>query len=271
MKEMTVLIPSMVFLLAGVFVSAQPSQETKRIEAVRRLLKSFETKDRTALDVISSKQFIQHDARVADGREGFTALLSGVPVVATVSIVRIFGDGDYVVAQSEYNLSGRKVAFDVFRFEGSQIVEHWNNAQDECPAPNVSGRTQLDGPTQVVDLDKTDANKAVMNGYFREVVLGGQGDKAALYKNLDHFHQHNCDGADKPSGLPTKIVFKIEKLHKVLGQGNFVLAMSEGLFDGRPTAFYDLYRLDEGKQVEHWDVLETILPPTAWKNSNGKF
>jgi hypothetical protein len=28
MKEMTVLIPSMVFLLAGVFVSAQPSQET---------------------------------------------------------------------------------------------------------------------------------------------------------------------------------------------------------------------------------------------------
>jgi predicted SnoaL-like aldol condensation-catalyzing enzyme len=34
--------------------------------------------------------------------------------------------------------------------------------------------------------------------------------------------------------------------------------MSEGLFDGKPTAFYDLYRLEEGKQVEHWDVLETV-------------
>jgi predicted SnoaL-like aldol condensation-catalyzing enzyme len=174
---MHVLIPSMVFLLAGVLVSAQPSLGTKRIEAA---------------------------------------------------------DGDHVVAQSEYNLSGRKVAFDVFRFEGGQIVEHWNNAQDECPAPNASGRTQLDGPTQVVDLDKTEANKAVMDGYFRDVVLGGQSGKAAQYKSLDQFHQHNCDGADNPSGLQTKSVFKINKLHKVLGQGNFVLVMSEGLFDGRP-------------------------------------
>ncbi len=278
MKRMHVLIPSMVFLLAGVLVSAQPSQETKRIEAVRTLLKSFETKDQTALDVISSKQFIQHNARVADGREGFTALLNSVPGRTTVRIVRIFADGDYVVAQSEYNLSGRKVAFDVFRFEGSQIVERWDNMQDECPAPNVSGRTQLDGPTQVIDLDKTEANKAVMRGYFRDVVFGGQRDKAAQYKSLDHFHQHNCDGEDNKSGFQTKtgvfakpgFVFKYDKLYKVLGQGNFVLMMSEGLFDGKPTVFYDLYRLEEGKQVEHWDVLEAIPPPAEWKNSNGK-
>jgi predicted SnoaL-like aldol condensation-catalyzing enzyme len=46
--------------------------------------------------------------------------------------------------------------------------------------------------------------------------------------------------------------------------------MSEGLFDGKPTAFYDLYRLEEGKQVEHWVALETIPPPAEWENSNGK-
>jgi predicted SnoaL-like aldol condensation-catalyzing enzyme len=126
MKRMYVLIPSMVFLLAGVFVSAQPSEETKRSEAVRTLLKAFENKDQTALDVISPKQYTQHNARVADGREGFTALLNGVPSETTLRIVRIFADGDYVVAQSEYNLSGRKVAFDVFRFAGSQIVAHWD-------------------------------------------------------------------------------------------------------------------------------------------------
>ena len=59
--------------------------------------------------------------------------------------------------------------------------------------------------------------------------------------------------------------------HKVLGQGNFVLMMSEGLFDGKPTAFYDFYRLEEGKQVEQCDVLETISPTAEGKNSNGKF
>src|ERR1700730_13186758 len=82
---------------------------------------AFENKDQTALDVISPKQYTQHNARVADGREGFMALLHGVRSGTTVRIVRIFADGDKVVAQSEYNLSGRKVAFDVFRFEGSQI------------------------------------------------------------------------------------------------------------------------------------------------------
>ena len=264
-------ILSLLFLLIGVCVSAEASQETRRIDAVRALLKSSETKDQRALRAISSTQFTQHDARIPDGREAFTAVLMGAPRGTTVRIVRIFADGDYVVAQTEYGASDHKVAFDVFRFEGSQIVEHWNNAQDQCPAPNSSGRTQLDGPTQVVDLDKTEANKAGMNGYFRDVVFGGQANKAAQYKSLDQFHQHNCEGADNPFGLQTKSVFTITTLHRVLGQGNFVLMMSEGVFDGRPTAFYDLYRLDQGKQVEHWDVLERIPPPTEWKNANGKF
>jgi predicted SnoaL-like aldol condensation-catalyzing enzyme len=47
--------------------------------------------------------------------------------------------------------------------------------------------------------------------------------------------------------------------------------MSDGVFDGQPTAFYDLYRMDAGRQVEHWDVLEPIPPSSEWKNGNGKF
>jgi predicted SnoaL-like aldol condensation-catalyzing enzyme len=178
---------------------------------------------------------------------------------------------DYVVAHSEYNLSGRsrKVAFDVFRFEGSRIVEHWDNVQEEYPSPNASGRTQLDGPTQVTDLDRTEANREVMRGYFRDVVFGGKRDKATLYKSVEGFHQHNCQGED----VPTKplIAFKYDALHKVLAHGNFVLMMSEGVLDGDPTTFYDLYRLEDGKQIEHWDVLEPAVPRAEWKNANGKF
>src|SRR5579863_10239040 len=66
-------------------------------------------------------------------------------------------------------------------------------------------------------------------------------------------------------------VFKYTKVHKILGQGNLVLVMSEGLFDAKPTAFYDLYRIENGKQVEHWDVIETIPPSDQWKHANGKF
>jgi predicted SnoaL-like aldol condensation-catalyzing enzyme len=46
---------------------------------------------------------------------------------------------------------------------------------------------------------------------------------------------------------------------------------SEGLFDAKPTAFYDLYRVENGKMVEHWDVLEPMPAAGQSRNKNGKF
>ena len=48
------------------------------------------------------------------------------------------------------------------------------------------------------------------------------------------------------------------KNHMILGEGNFVLAVSEGLFLGNHVAFYDLFRIEDGKIVEHWDTIEEI-------------
>ena len=54
-------------------------------------------------------------------------------------------------------------------------------------------------------------------------------------------------------------------------QGNFVLAVSEGFRDGVHSAFYDLYRISDGRIVEHWDTIEEIPPRDKWMNANGKF
>ena len=67
------------------------------------------------------------------------------------------------------------------------------------------------------------------------------------------------------------ITFKYDRIHKVLGEGNFVLVMSEGQFAGKHTAFSDFFRVENGKIAEHWDVVEEIPPRAAWKNGNGKF
>ena len=68
------------------------------------------------------------------------------------------------------------------------------------------------------------------------------------------------------------LVMEYTKLHKVLGQGNFVLSMSEGKFGkGELTAFYDLFRIENGQIVEHWDVISSIPAKADWKNTNGKF
>lgn len=62
-----------------------------------------------------------------------------------------------------------------------------------------------------------------------------------------------------------------DRVHRILGEGNFVLAASEGRLGRAPTAYYDLFRLERGKIVEHWDVIETIPARETWANQNGKF
>lgn len=61
------------------------------------------------------------------------------------------------------------------------------------------------------------------------------------------------------------------RLHRVLADGNFVLAVSEGSKGGLHTALYDLFRVYEGQLVEHWNTVETVAPKSEWKNENGKF
>jgi predicted SnoaL-like aldol condensation-catalyzing enzyme len=62
-----------------------------------------------------------------------------------------------------------------------------------------------------------------------------------------------------------------DRIHMVLGEGNFVLVVSEGHLAGAHTAFYDLFRVADGKIAEHWDVIQAIPPREEWKNDNGKF
>ena len=104
-------------------------------------------------------------------------------------------------------------------------------------------------------------------------------DKLAGYFNGDNYLQHNPQIGDGLSGLGAAlkalaeqgIVMKYDRVHKVLGEGNFVLVISEGSFGGKATSFYDLFRVEAGKIAEHWDTMENIPPKAEWKNQNGKF
>ena len=46
----------------------------------------------------------------------------------------------------------------------------------------------------------------------------------------------------------------IEKVHRVIGEGNFVVTQSNGRKDGKEWVFYDIYRLEKDKIIEHWSI-----------------
>lgn len=244
------------------------------------LLKSIETGDPAPVAHVNPQKYIQHNLAVGDGLAGLGAVLQALPAgSAKANTVRVFEDGDYVFAHTEYNFFGPKIGFDIFRFEQGKVVEHWDNLQETPPTPNPSGHTMVDGATELLDLEKTAANKALVNAFVSDVLAGGQFDLLPNYIDADNYTQHNPAIADGLAGLSKAvaamanagITMRYNTIHKVFGEGNFVLTVSEGEFAGKHVAFYDLFRVAANKIVEHWDVIEAIPPQAEWKNTNGKF
>lgn len=249
-------------------------------EQVVALLKSIETGESAPVAVINPKKYIQHNPSIKDGLAGFGEALAALPAgSARVHTVRVLQDGDFVIAHTDYNFFGPKIGFDIFRFENGKIVEHWDNLQEKPATANPSGHSMIDGTTEVKDLDKTEANKKLVAQFVSDVLQGNAPEKLTSYFDGDKYIQHNPAIADGLSGLGAAleamakqgIAMTYDRVHKVLGEGNFVLAISEGSFAGKAVTFYDLFRVEAGKIAEHWDVVEPVLPADQHQNKNGKF
>lgn len=242
------------------------------------LLKAIESRDPKPFCFINPNKYIQHNLNVGPGLAGVTALAKSLPPDTKVNTVRVLHDGDFVFAHTEYSFFGPKIGFDIFRFEDDLIVEHWDNLQQTASQPSPSGHTMIDGPTVALDLDRTEANKALMRRYMDDL-LSGRRETFPSYFNGTQYIQHNPWVADTIPGLIAglqdlaakgqAVVYK--RVHMILGEGNFVLVVAEATFGGVPTGIYDLFRIENGKIAEHWDTLEAIPPRADWKNENGKF
>lgn len=287
MKKLVVLI---VFAMLFIACSEKSKKEvvttkkTKKMnlsnkEKVVALLKSIETGAQEPVAFINPNKYIQHNQGVADGLAGFGTLLQQIPKgTAKANTVRVFEDGEYVIAHTDYNFFGPKIGIDIFRFENGLIVEHWDNLQEKVEK-TASGRTQIDGPNKINDFSKTEENKKLVKNLLRDVFLGEAPNKITDYISAKIYHQHNPGVKDGLEGLGEALgalseagmPMVYEKNHIILGQGNFVLAVSEGIFMKEKVSFYDIFRIENGKVVEHWDTIEKLIPVSEAKNSNGKF
>jgi predicted SnoaL-like aldol condensation-catalyzing enzyme len=285
MKKSLTIAATAAVLITATACTTSPSNSNSSTELSNQnkaiaLLNSIETGDQQAISYVNPERYTQHNLAVGDGLAGFGAVLQALPKdSAKVNVVRAFTDGDYVFSHTDYNFFGPKVGFDIFRFENGLIVEHWDNLTVKADTPNPSNRTELDGSTILLDLDKTDENKALVSSFVDAILVKGEMGQLATFIDADNYLQHNTQIADGLSGLAAAfedmakqgISMVYTENHIILGQGNFVLSVSEGSLADAPTSFYDLFRVEGGKIVEHWDVIETIPAQSEWKNINGKF
>jgi predicted SnoaL-like aldol condensation-catalyzing enzyme len=237
-----------------------------------------------ALDKYVGDRYTQHSTGVADGKEGFLAFFT--PFLAAhpdrdIRIVRAFEDGCHVLVHAHQILDGgatQWVTTDLFDTDANdRIVEHWD-VISAFTGPNPSGHTQVDGSTEIDDLEKTEANKAVVAEFARAVLQGGELRRLADFLSADTFIQHSSQVGD---GLATLQRFweneaaagraiAYHEVFRIVGSGNFVVTYSRVGIGSAEFAVFDIFRLEKGLIVEHWDNMEPIPSPEEACNS-GKF
>src|ERR1700686_415863 len=263
---------------------ARNHPDASDLGAIARLatIEIWRNRDSTAIDRFFSEPFVQHDPNIGDGLPGLRAFVTELANSTTtnITIYRTVVDGDIVMLHSKYEgwpgFSGPVIAFDLFRFKDGKIVEHWGGQTPET-GPNPSGHTQVDGPTAVVGRERTEANRTLVSRFKKVVTVELRFDRADEFIETDHYLQHASKVSDGGAQMKARVavVVKPGACHvlirrRYIAEGNFVLALVESRTEP-PTANYDLFRVANGKIVEHWDVLSVIAPQNQWKNTNGPF
>ncbi len=239
--------------------------------------------DESTIKKMVDKNYIQHNPKVASGREAFLSMIPKLKQYgSTIQNIRMLEDDQHIIMHHKWlNATpfgyDTTAAFHIIRFDyNGLIAEHWN-VMTEMTVANLSGRSLLDGETEIKEIKKTDINKSKITQLFN--ILTSQSTEkiiAALPQFFQtDFHQHNAALGDGLQNLIQTIREKAlfpqyKKQHAVFGEGNFVLSISEGLFLEKNSALYDLFSLEQGKIVSHWSIYQDI-PTKDVANTNTMF
>ena len=241
-------------------------------------------KAREAVTKYTGARYTQHSTGVRDGVEGFVEFFEPFILrnpVRDIQVIRSLVDGSHVflhVYQSLNNGEAEWVTTDFFDTDqDDKIIEHWDVIASYASI-TPSGHTSIDGPTEIMDLDKTEANKELVRNLIRDGLMrGGNPRRIREYISPEKYIQHNKEVADgvehfyRLANAPNRPL-NYEEIVLMVGQGNFVATLCRANWKDEEMeqdfAQVDLFRIENGLVVEHWDNVEPV--PENSVNS-GKF
>lgn len=245
----------------------------EKAAAINRAVQSADGE--TAAKLVK-ENYIQHTPVVPDGKKGLLTLISKIkgkeipaPVIKNI---RTMADGDYVILHHDVYWPNRKVMFEIFRFEDGLAAEHWSGIADQ-PEHSGDNHSMVAGETAIQDRNKTIENKALVMDFIDNVFVNSRFDRIQDYVD-NGLIRHNANLDNTSKGWVEELQqdgkqVKFEKVHHLFGEGNFVMSLSEGKFGTKHTAFFNLFRIEKNRIVEHWDLLQEV--PGKMAHDNGMF
>ncbi|MCC6778446.1 MAG: nuclear transport factor 2 family protein [Hyphomicrobiales bacterium] len=127
------------------------------------------------------------------------------------------------------------------------------------------------------DAAQMERNKQTVRALYEAALNKKDFEEASKYLG-SRYTQHNPVAADGPEGLKGFIGFLKEKfpsnrseIKRIFADGDYVIVHVHAVREPgtRGNAIIDIFRLEDGKVVEHWDVVQPI--PEKAANNNGMF
>lgn len=255
---------------------------TLREEANRDLVRRAVTGvlgqgDPAALNLFA-EDYSQHNPAIANGREALRqAMVDNRPDGFTYEIGTVLAEGDFVALHSRFEGVGigPGVAVDLYKVEEGLILAHWDVFQDEVPASeSVNGNAMfpIEAGTEPSNLESS--NRAIVVQAMER--LFGESDLTVLDEFwAEDYTQHNPLIPNGTAALKDFLTGTEEigfELGLAMAYGDLVLTHSRYLLPGLPpTIGADIFRLEEGVIVEHWDVLQEEVPASESVSGNAMF
>jgi predicted SnoaL-like aldol condensation-catalyzing enzyme len=132
-------------------------------------------------------------------------------------------------------------------------------------------------PVRAADMTQQEINKRNVLEFYDQALNQKDFDAAAKYIG-PRYVQHNPGAADGPEGLKAFLQFLREKfpashseIVRAFADGDYVILHVHAVREPgtRGFAIVDIFKLEDGKIVEHWDVRQEI--PEKAANNNGMF
>jgi SulP family sulfate permease len=230
-----------------------------------------------AASAYTGARLTQHSSGVRDGAAGFVEFFDPFierNPVRYVRIVRSIEDGRHVflhVFQSLNHGESEWVTTDFFDTDADdRVIEHWGIVAP-YPGHTESGRTAIDGPTEISDLDRTGENKAIVRKMIKKVLMvGGKPSQVDRYVS-DTYARHNSELADGVSSFHDLAAagdaLIYDEIVLLVGEGDFVASLCRVRKGDIAYAQTDVFRLKQGLIVEHWANSEVVPPEEQWVNS----
>lgn len=209
------------------------------------------------------EDYRQHNPTVKQGRDGITEMINYLKALpppqagAKSPIIRAIQEGDLVVTHLDVEFMGKRMAvIDLFKLKDGMLAEHWDGIQ-ALPDQTGMAITATNGRYKIDQNASATKSKAIVDQFYQAVI-----QKASVTDLIKpDYVEHDLAVIHSGKGLGAYLTADNDrqiKIHRIIGEGDFVVVQSEFKRAGKAFVFYEIFRVEHSKIAEHWSVEQAI-------------